>query len=111
LFENIVWTAAAAAIGWLTETLLHWLLKMWRRRHEPLSADQLRRFYRRRFALALFIFAWMFATLLICAAGLYYATEPRPLDYAATTCVAIATVHLARIARRRWRRLHENSPR
>jgi hypothetical protein len=72
-----------------------------------MTMAQVQSHHRWRFAIAVATFAWLAVVTLICLWGLLYTAMPSVFDYAVTVAGFAATVYLWRVARRRWRRLHE----
>jgi hypothetical protein len=104
---EMVWSAALFVLGviaqWLGDKLLDYLLKRWTTRRQPLTDAQVRRYHRRRFTAAAVLCAWF---VLLLTFELAAASRPPQLGELVLIAATIAaTVYMARVARRRWRRL------
>jgi uncharacterized BrkB/YihY/UPF0761 family membrane protein len=97
--------AASAAVAWIVENLMDFLLDFWRRRRAvPLTDAQVQRHHRIRFGFALAMLGYVLFVLVLLVA---IAIESG-LDAARALWIAGAfalAIYLWRVAARRYRRL------
>jgi hypothetical protein len=103
---DLIWTAAiGAVIGWIVKASLDKLLARWRRRRAPLTDAQVKRFHRCRFAGAAVTLTWCVTMLGVIAGEADRINGP--VDWAIITGLVTLAIYMARVARRRWRRLRK----
>lgn len=103
--EFFLLAVLGAVIHWIVERLLDKLAARWGRRKTPLTMDQVKRLHRYRFGVAVLTLAWCLGMLALIVGQAERINGP--LDWAIIVGLIALTVYMARVTRRRWRRLRE----